>query len=450
MPQRGHLVTVRDPRASTWQSIVEKVAKKKRAMVAPRSTAASLTGAQSQELNKLESFVDACHAQVFERAEANQGRIPPALAAAPVTAGGPPAPGVLEKTKRCSALAAQLAWAKVFGPAERLAALQNAFDFNVCDPFWADCVKEYESYFKLHGKTIPYRAGLDNVLPWKLPANARIAIFGDWGTGTADAVDLLQQIKGFQPDALLHLGDVYYSGTLDEMQDRFQAVVASVFGVSPPRRFSLSGNHDMYSGGAGYYWLTDQLEQGASYFAVQNDDWLFIGMDTGKHDSNPLDVSSNNTMLEQTEADWINGLVAASQNQKVVLFSHHPLFSAYEPIAGGGVNQVLLSQLSASLDKVTAWFWGHEHRLGVYDAFQGIRRGRCLGHAAVPVFSDATGDPPKLAGVPVLLVNGAPLDPGSANGLFKHGFAIMELAGKNATVSYYRQGEAAPLWKEAF
>jgi hypothetical protein len=86
----------------------------------------------------------------------------------------------------------------------------------------------------------------------------------------------------------------------------------------------------------------------------------------------------------------------------------------------------------------------------VYDEFQGLRRGRCLGHAAVPVFADVTGDPPQFAGVPVLLVDGAPLDPGSADGLFKHGFAIMELSGKKATVSYYREGEPSALWTETF
>jgi hypothetical protein len=216
-----------------------------------------------------------------------------------------------------------------------------------------------------------------------------------------------------------------------------------------PPCFSLAGNHDMYSGGEGYYWLVDQLGQGASYFAIQNDDWLFIGMDTGLHDYDPLKVSSTATFLETTEADWINGLIANTQ-KKVVLFSHHPLFSAYEPIAGEPINSVLYIQIAGSLPKVSAWFWGHEHRLAIYDACKGLARGRCLGHGAVPVFADDTGDPPQLAGVPVLLVNGAPLDPGIEDNVFKHGFAILELSGKTATASYYRAGEDVPLWSDVF
>ncbi len=248
----------------------------------------------------------------------------------------------------------------------------------------------------------------------------------------------------------MHLGDVYYSGTQDEMQERFLDVCDAVFGASMPTRFSLSGNHDMYSGGVGYYWLVDQLDQKASYFALQNEAWLFIGMDTGVHDYNPLQGGTAASFLMSAEADWINNLVAKKGNRKVVFLSHHPLFSAYDPISGTSVNNLLLNQLRDSIPNVTAWFWGHEHRLGVYDPFQTLQRGRCLGHAAVPVFADPPGDPPQLAGVPVHLENGKPLDMGTANGVYKHGFAIMTLNGTSAQVRYYRQGDAAPLWEETF
>ena len=189
-----------------------------------------------------------------------------------------------------------------------------------------------------------------------------------------DAVSLLQQVKSFEPDILLHLGDVYYSGTQDEMQARFLDVCASVFGVAIPRCFSLSGNHDMYSGGAGYYWLVDRLGQGASYFAAQNDDWLFIAMDTGLHDTDPKQLGSAATFVDPREAAWVNDLTNGSQNQKIVLFSHHPLFTAFDPISGAAVNTLLLEQIRPSLPKLTVWFWGHEHRLAVYDPFLGLAR----------------------------------------------------------------------------
>lgn len=476
MSKKHPIRTVRDQRDSVWQSMVERVAKREteRAIVATAGGAAAVTTrgiapapaadaggtgtapSVAAVQSRLADLVDAANEQVSDKDQMMRGEIPLAfsLTAETTTRGIGAVPrdvaGGFDVTKRCASLSLQLAKAKVFGTAEQVKVLQNAFDFNVCDPFWVKCVDEYVSHFKVHGGSIPYRAGLNNVLTTPVPSAAKIALFGDWGTGTQEAIDLLTQIKGFSPDILMHLGDVYYSGTQDEIQERFLDVCTSVFGSSMPTRFSLSGNHDMYSGGAGYYWLVDQLGQKASYFAIQNQDWLFIAMDTGLHDFNPLQGGSTATFLQSTEADWVNSLVANRGNKKVVFLSHHPLFSAYDPIGSSSLNSILLSQLQASLPNVTAWFWGHEHRLGVYDAFQQVKRARCLGHAAVPVFATGSGDPPKLAGVPVHLENGEPLDMGVADGVFRHGFAIMTLNGPAAKVSYYRLGDPTPVFEETF
>jgi hypothetical protein len=62
----------------------------------------------------------------------------------------------------------------------------------------------------------------------------------------------------------------------------------------------------MYSGGEGYYWLVDQIGQQASYFAIQNGDWLFIAMDTGVHDYKPLQFGGGATFLFTSAAGWVN------------------------------------------------------------------------------------------------------------------------------------------------
>jgi hypothetical protein len=155
-------------------------------------------------------------------------------------------------------------------------------------------------------------------------------------------------------------------------------------------------------------------------------------------------------LFVSTEASWVNNLVANRGDKKAVLLSHHPLFSAYDAIGSSPLNSILLSQLHVSMPNVAAWFWGHEHQLGIYDPYQNLQRGRCLRHAAVPVVADAAGDPPKLAGIPVHQENGELLDMGQADGIFKHGFAIMALNGPNAKVSYYRQGDSGPMWEEKF
>ena len=466
MPSVPSFVTVRAPRESVWQSVVERVAKRKqnvinqrRAAIATHVAAAAESLALDSDLGHLQDLVNACHQQVFEHDEMRQGRIPTSSALSPEStlarrigaAGDVAAANRVDTFKSCASVAAQLAEAKVFGPPERVAVLQSVFDFNVCDPFWVECVGEYEKFFTLEQGEIPYRGGLNNLLHERIPATAKIAIFGDWGTGMPQAVSLARtnQIIRILTSSCT-LATFITRGPRTRCRRDSLTSAPPFSALRLPRCFSLSGNHDMYSGGAGYYWLVDRLGQGASYFAVQNDDWLFIAMDTGLHDTNPLQGGSAATFVDPREADWVNDLIKGSENQKIVLFSHHPLFSAYDPISGGAVNTLLLEQIRPSLPKLTAWFWGHEHRLAVYDPFLGLARGRCIGHSAIPVFADASGDPPKLAGVPVHREGGELLDMGTNGRIFKHGFAIMTLSGKDASVAFYRQGESIPLWQESF
>ncbi len=178
------------------------------------------------------------------------------------------------------------------------------------------------------------------------PDAAKIAIVGDWGTGMNDALILLQQIAAnFSPDVLIHLGDIYYAGMPPEDSGNFSDTIHEVWPQNPPLVFTLDGNHDRYAGTAGgYYPLIASLNAGAnlpqpnSYFALRNNFWQFVAMDTGYHDTDPLTVNSNVTYLEQTEIDWHidkiknNGVgVDTAKNPSgvrgTVLLSHHQLIS---------------------------------------------------------------------------------------------------------------------------
>jgi hypothetical protein len=121
-----------------------------------------------------------------------------------------------------------------------------------------------------------------------LDQKSRIAVVGDWGTGDEVAINLLQQVASLTPEVLIHLGDVHYAGTQREEQAHFLDVCRQVFGNDVPL-FSLCGNHDMYSGGAGYYWLVDHIGQQASYFCLRNANWQFLAMDTRTQRQQPYD-----------------------------------------------------------------------------------------------------------------------------------------------------------------
>ena len=89
--------------------------------------------------------------------------------------------------------------------------------------------------------------------------------------------------------------------------------------------YSLCGNHDMYSGGKGYYWLLDEIGQKSSYFSLQNDDWQFVAMDTGYNDRDPYTVNTNMTSLYNengwNEADWHLNLIKNRGKRHLALFS---------------------------------------------------------------------------------------------------------------------------------
>jgi 3',5'-cyclic AMP phosphodiesterase CpdA len=282
------------------------------------------------------------------------------------------------------------------------------------------------------------------VIADRLPASATIALIGDWGTGQESARRLLAKVASRKPDVVVHLGDVYYSGTENEVKNYFYAIWQKVLGTpkvawgssltdtaAKPATFHLSGNHDMYAGGGPYYTVIRMLGQPASYFCLRNDNWQFIALDTGLHDSNPLTQGAP-TSLEDTEVAWLKDKARTAGGRKTVLLSHHQLFSATDRFDGNAVNGRLLGQVRDVLPGVTAWLWGHEHSLVIYKRFQNVLA-RCIGHGAFPVPVDL--DAAAAADVPLEDVR---LDTDHAGGLFLHGYSVVKLNGRDATATYYQ------------
>jgi len=181
---------------------------------------------------------------------------------------------------------------------------------------------------------------------------------GDWGTGQDAAKTVLAQIARKNPDVVIHMGDVYYSGTDFEMQNYFYNIWKESLDLTKVPTFTLAGIMTCSAGGAPYYKLIDQLGQPASYFCLRNDNWQFLAMDTGLHDNNP--EGGGPTYLEDTEVTWIADKIQNRGNRRTVLLSHHQLFAANEAICGQSVNDRLNQQLSPLLPGVDMWLWGHE------------------------------------------------------------------------------------------
>jgi predicted phosphodiesterase len=178
---------------------------------------------------------------------------------------------VADSAKYCSSIWWEIAKAMASGDKQAEANWRAQLGpFGSCDPRYAETAEKYVEYFKLKGGTIPYIRwkNLDDfIIDWPLPANATIAIVGDWGTGQQDAKALLAAVARKKPDVVIHLGDVYYSGTEFEVENYFMSIWRSTLDLTKTRTFSLAGNHDMYSGGQAYYRMIQELGQPASYFS---------------------------------------------------------------------------------------------------------------------------------------------------------------------------------------
>lgn len=347
----------------------------------------------------------------------------------------------------CAKMAGEFLWAEIKGDHQKSALLAGELKKSTCDVGWAECVTTYLAY-KASESSLLYRPSLDPVVD--LDTKSRLAIVGDWGTGDEVAINLLEQVASLKPDVLIHLGDVYYAGTHNEEQSNFLDICRTVLGNSVAL-FSLCGNHDMYSGGNGYYWLLDQIGQKASYFCLRNAAWQFLAMDTGHNDNSPLTVATNMTSLVKdqgwSEADWHLAKIQQAGSRKTVLLSHHQLFSPFGAVGtvngqSYAYNPNLLGTFQTVLPMIQWWFWGHEHTLAIFDSYMNIQRGRCLGASAVPVFTDQQ----KYANANGLVTyQGAPLPTWNAGAMlgnngtdYNHAFAVMNLNGPAASVDYYQ------------
>jgi hypothetical protein len=436
--------------ASLWQSAVDQVIARSNAQAIARKNAVSPAAGLSPHAGVSDGNLARpdqsdemmIHANAIAQALEN-GEIPETPAPSP-------AAGIVDTIGFCSATALRLAEARVkafftHDDAElKMLHAQLDTPFSQCDPRWAQVLEVYATS-RIADKTIPYRRYKDIgdfVISDRLPAKATIALLADWGTGQECAKALLERVAARHPDVVIHLGDVYYSGTQHEVQNYFYGIWQKTLGLpkvawgqipgatQKPATFHLAGNHDMYAGGRPYYTVIDMLGQPASYFCLRNKHWQFLAMDTGLHDSDPVKEGSA-TWLEDTEVEWLKDKVNNAAGRKTILLSHHQLYSAYENIGQGPVNEKLFSQLEDILPKVTAWFWGHEHNLAIYGKYRNVL-GRCIGYSAFPVSCEDLKAPnPDVPVAPVALST-------DQDGFFEHGYVTMEIDGPEAKVAYYQ------------
>ena len=275
--------------------------------------------------------------------------------------------------------------------------------------------------------------------------DARLVVVGDWGTGLtwAQAVgrEMAKHVAAAKSEGrevhVLHLGDVYYSGWKEEYRSRFLPYWPVRSAEEGVPSWAINGNHDMYSGGHGYfgYLLRDPrfaAQNGSSYFCLQNEHWQLLGLDSAYEDED----------LAGDQGDWVAKKQMAS-DRKTMLFTHHEPFSAYTALEP----PPMLERLGKAFEvrPVDAWLWGHEHLACVYQPQPQpyLRFGSCIGHGGVPVLLEKDEKPhPEVT-----------WRAHEHRQIFENlwqlfGFAVLDFDGPGIDVAYYDQRGGNPVNEE--
>jgi hypothetical protein len=304
-------------------------------------------------------------------------------------------------------------------------ALERATHLGALDQVWRDIerwTEDLRSRFRAFGpcdirfiepKLAQVLAGFEgrhlfntNPPTVRLGDQAKVFVLGDWATGLPQARNVAarigEKLKEVPPGLdchVVHLGDTYYSGLEDECRRRFLDLWP-VAPEAPVRSWTLAGNHDMYSGGHGYFevLLADPrfaAQSRCSYFALANDHWQLLGMDSAYN--NPDSGS-----LEQHQRTWLAEKMASAGGRRTMLMTHHQPASAWED-----VNTPLAREVAEAIGEertLDAWLWGHEHRCAVYNqnlfaapAFTRplTRYAAVIGHGGVPQLLSQSSEPDR-------------------------------------------------------
>lgn len=242
----------------------------------------------------------------------------------------------------------------------------------------------------------------------------RVSMAGDWGAATPEAHAVATRIREFHPHYTIHLGDIYFVGDAIEVREnclgdaRGKPIRAVSWPLGSRGSFALNGNHEMYANGQGYFKVflprlgmrpgsrMRPSGQPASFFALENDDWIIVAVDTG-YNSVGMPVLERVAYLKRLPClggdcslpaalmEWLREIIQPRlAGRGVILLSHHQYYSSFErPLAKAA------QQLRQVIDKPVLWFWGNQHRLAIYGPCRlknGIEAyGRSIGHGGLPV-----------------------------------------------------------------
>ena len=276
-----------------------------------------------------------------------------------------------------------------------------------------------------------------------IPDQCKIAILGDWGADNDHAQSIAELVQQQDPDYVIHLGDIYYSGSEPECVKFLENWPLRDASGQPKQgsSFALNGNHEMYSEGR-YYFATvlEGFGQEASCFALSNEWWQLLGIDTA-YVAFSISGDTRDQHL-RCQWDFLVDCINTDSSKKNILLSHNQPVSAFlKETADSAPLRAEYERLIAATrkDAIYGWFFGHEHRCTIYDDSALPYKARLLGNGAIPHDPQTETVPQtdgKTSGTPFVAAN---------HGRLKNGplaictFALLTLDRDTITVDYINE-----------
>jgi predicted phosphodiesterase len=221
-----------------------------------------------------------------------------------------------------------------------------------------------------------------------MPNNCKIALLADWGADNVHAARLGNLAIGKGADYIIHLGDIYYSGTESECRTFLKNWPLKDASGDPVqgKSFALNGNHEMYSLGRPYFTIVlPAFGQEASYFTLHNDYWQIQGLDTAY---DPFSIKGRTDARLRAQSQWLIDSIKNNSDKQNIFLSHNQPVSAHMPefkAAQPLMEEVLQLLQEVGGTAIYGWFFGHEHRCTIYkdDAVGARFRARLIGNGSI-------------------------------------------------------------------
>ncbi|EKD76112.1 MAG: Ser/Thr protein phosphatase family protein [uncultured bacterium] len=189
-----------------------------------------------------------------------------------------------------------------------------------------------------------------------------VAAFGDSGMANTAQYEVASEITAWQPELMLHTGDIaYYSGTEQEFIDKVFTVYSNLFSEIP--FYASIGNHDFVTELAGPYkelFETPTNGDDEDYYSFNYDNIHFVSLNSS------LDYSVGSTMYT-----WLENDLATTDKKWVIVFFHYPPYSS-----GGHGSTVDMQTTIVPLFEeynVDLVLNGHDHSYERFEKINGVQ-----------------------------------------------------------------------------